>query len=180
MSDYSDFTKLVLARMESNPEEYEANGRWDSLVRGLEEYARSETDGRYAKTLWALEHQEIEVLLTKYRRMYLDRLHKDMLKNIVSGDDKESYDIARDRAYKTGLGRAIPQTKQQVMGEINHAFDREYASGLTDSNAIYNTGVKGEGTPVNRYSLNASQLAICKKMGMDPGEYARQLGKHGL
>ena len=128
-SDYSEFTKLVLARMETNPDEFAANSRWDNLVRGLEEYARGDTDGRYVKTLWPLEHQEIEVLLSKYRRMYLDRLHKEMLKNIVSGNDLGP---SPEQTYQAGVGKqgrviTTAAMKQQTLEMLNESFDDSFA-----------------------------------------------------
>lgn len=104
--ELSDFTKLVLARMVSNPDEFEPNSRWDNLVRGLEEYARGDTEGRYVKTLWALEPIEIDTLLDKYRRVYLARLHKQMLKNIVSGNDLGP---SPEQTYQAGIGKQASQ-----------------------------------------------------------------------
>jgi hypothetical protein len=82
--------------------------------------------------------------------------------------------------------------QQQAMTTLNKAFDDVYAIGASDPRAVFgNAAVKGEGQPVdydhntmtykavNRYSLNATQLELCKRVGMDPGEYARQLEKHG-
>lgn len=203
-SDYSDFTKLVLARMESNPEEFESNGRWDNLVRGLEEYARGETNERYAKTLWALEHQEIEVLLAKYRRVYLDRLHKQMLKNIVSGNDLGP---SPEQTFQAGLGKQASQgvlrgtspgtvlttsaMQQQTLAMLNKSFDdvydaNRYTTGMTDTRALYGAVVKGEGQaipdPNADYKYVAKEqraTAKLKKVLISPAD-VRIAGKLGM
>lgn len=180
MDDYSDFTKLVLARMESNPEEFEATGRWDNLVRGLEEYARSETDGRYAKTLWALEHQEIEVLLAKYRRMYLDRLHKELLKNIVSGNDKRDM---LGTAFPSGLVKQQGQHPGAILttGHISDSNSYAFAgSSITDHTDSFSYApVKGEGQQVKfaeppkpkKILITPTDVRMSARFGMTVEDY---------
>lgn len=152
MSEFSDFTKLVLDRMETNPDEFEAGGRWDTLVRGLEARAIGDFENRYAKTLWALEPLEIEAIMAKYRKLYLARIHKDMLRNIVSGADKAQrsgqYTLPNDINPLTGgimRGNGSLTTtamQQSVLTQLNHEFDKAYTDAL--SNAV----VKGEGATV--------------------------------
>lgn len=189
MSEFSDFTKLVLARLETNPDEFQLGGRWDTLVRGIEAYVRDDKDDRYYRTLWPLDDPEIHVIVAAYRKAYLARLHKDMLKNIVSGDDLPKY----AEPIKGTLRGANPSTvltasamQQSTLATLNQSFDDAY-----DVNRMaYGAAVKGEGQPIadsaiadsvtykatNRYSLNSTQLAIAKKLGIDPDEYAKRIG----
>lgn len=184
MSDHSDFTKLVLARLETNPDEFQLGGRWDTLVRGIEAYVRDDKDDRYYRTLWPLDDPEIHVIVAAYRKMYLARLHKDMLKNIVSGDDLPKY----AEPIKGTLRGANPSTvlttsamQQSTLATLNQSFDDAYDANRTAYGAV----VKGEGQPIadsvtykatNRYSLNSTQLTVAKKLGIDPGEYAKRIG----
>ena len=88
MESFSDYTQLVLARMQTNPEEfmhYSPKGRWETLIEALQEVARG---GRYG-ALWALSKEEVDVLLATYRTIYLQDMHKHMLEQIVSGDALE-------------------------------------------------------------------------------------------
>jgi hypothetical protein len=176
MSDLSDFTKLVLARLETNPDEFQLGGRWDTLVRGIEAYVRGDEDDRYYRTLWPLDDPERDVIVAAYRKAYLARLHKDMLKNIVSGDDL--HHTKSQYVYDTDVKIAPLTGSATYSNTIKSAF----ADAMTLGTAV----VKGEGgqigpSPlVNRYSLNAAQLAVCKKLGMDPGQYAQQIEKYGL
>jgi hypothetical protein len=183
--ELSDFTKLVLARLETNPDEFQLGGRWDTLVRGLEAYAIDETENRYHRTLWPLTDHERTTILEAYRKAYLARLHKDMLKNIVSGDDLPKT-LDPSKVVIRGTSPTTLMTPASIantaLGVLQKEFDKSYNDAF--SNAI----VKGEGQavmpdsntaytykPTNRYSLNSSQLAVAKRLGVDPGDYARQL-----
>ena len=163
MSEFSDFTKLVLDRMETNPDEFEAGARWDTLVRGLEARAVGDFENRYAKTLWPLEPLEIEAIMAKYRKLYLARIHKDMLRNIVSGADKER------TAYRYGSNDVNPLTggiirgngpltttaiANQALGVLGKEFDKAYTDGI--SNAFSNAIVKGEGAMVTMSNTTGS------------------------
>lgn len=165
MSEFSDFTKLVLDRMETNPKEFEANNRWDTLVRALEARAIGDFENRYAKTLWALEPLEIEAIMAKYRKLYLDRIHKEMLKNIVSGEDlnRGQYTLSGDIGPLTGgvlRGNAVPSTWADAVPKME---------GAQITATAYNP------PQTSKYTLTKSQAIIADKMGIDPWEYAKRL-----
>jgi hypothetical protein len=186
MAEFSDFTKLVLDRMETNPDEFEAGNRWDTLVRALEARAIGDFENRYAKTLWPLEPLEIEAIMSKYRKLYLARIHKDMLRNIVSGADKERTQYAYDSntpitgSIMRGNGALTANTmKTATLGMVNQAFDDAYS----DTIAYGTAAVKMEGAQVpmsntagpkvSRYMLSPTQVAIAKRHGIPLSEYAR-------
>jgi hypothetical protein len=184
MAEFSDFTKLVLARMESNPEEFctlhmTGYSRWQGLTRGLEALARGDTHAKDFGVLWPLTDEERAALLESYRKLYLNELHRDMLKNIVSGADKPqidpntyTYSNGNDinpikgsvlRASTTNTLLSSPQITAQVQGILEKEFDRAYA--------------KAEGTKVQRFTINPAQVAVAKKMGISPAEYWAELQK---
>lgn len=201
MTDFSDFTKLVLDRMETNPDEFvQINGnytRWQGLINGLEELARNDTDGRFIKTLWPLSDEERAALLEQYRKIYLAALHKDMLKNIVSGNDKEhrTYQYTGGGLHlSSSLSNDINPLKGQTLrgnttpltatGITNHAlgvmeasFDESYTN-----TAFGNAIPKVEGAPVKaKYqtvTLTPTQIELAKRFGISPTEYARRLAEH--
>ena len=165
MSEFSDFTKLVLDRMETNPDEFEANARWDTLVRALEARAIGQVEDRYARTLWALEPLELEAIMAKYRKLYLARIHKDMLKNIVSGADKERstqytlYDTTPSPLVGQTLRGSSPSTvltttamKSTTLNTLNQAFDDAYKDALTK------TVVTGEGATAEYAATRLRQI----------------------
>lgn len=187
MSEYSEFTKLVLARMSSNPDEFEPNARWDNLVRGLEEYARGDTEGRYVKTLWALEPIEIDVLLDKYRRMYLDRLHKQMLKNIVSGNDLGP---TIEQTYQAGIGKqgsqgALRGTSPSTL-VTDHIYDANryaFSNGASITASVTPTSTltlgdtsltENDVKKLKKILVTPSDHVIAKKMGMTVQEYIKR------
>jgi len=186
-TELSDFTKLVLARLETNPDEFQLGGRWDTLVRGIEAYVRGDQEDRYYRTLWPLDDPE-RLIIAAYRKAYLARLHKDMLKNIVSGDDLKTNDIRYSNDTNPLKPRgAVPLTtsamQQATLSTLQDSFNDAF------SNAI----VKGEGQAVapmadtntaytyksaNRYVLNRSQVEIARKLGISPTEYAKLIEAH--
>lgn len=186
-TELSDFTKLVLARLETNPDEFQLNGRWDTLVRGLEAVAADDTESRYIRTLWPLTDHERSVMLEAYREAYLARLHKDMLKNIVSGDDLKTNDIRYSNDTNPIKGSVLRGNSPSTVLTTS-AMKQATLSTLQDSfnDAFSNAIVKGEGQavvpdqntaytykPMNRYVLNRSQVEIARKLNMSPTEYAR-------
>jgi len=88
-----DFVKLVLNRMDSNPDEFEHYGRWNSLCESLERCAGAyngvnTVSGRNA--LWAYDQFEIDLMLAKYREIYRDREYKSMLRNLLVGAEPKA------------------------------------------------------------------------------------------
>jgi hypothetical protein len=120
-NNYSEFTELVLARMESNPEEFAEDGRWSTLTRGLRELASGKPD-RYADTLWALNGTELAVLITAYKRIYIEDMHKQMLKSILMGE------------FRTGVDFAQGLTAQNT---VKYKATDRYAHGITDPRGLY-------------------------------------------
>ncbi len=188
MAEFSDFTKLVLARMESNPEEfctvYTTGGysRWQGLTRGLEALARNDTHTKDFGVLWPLTDEERAALLESYRKLYLNELHRDMLKNIVSGADKPEIDpntyvykgegMRIDSSGNLGLGTSTAKTLLtssqmgvQARSVLDTEFDRAYAK------------IEGAQVPVKsklqRFILNPTQVATAQKLGIPIEEYAR-------
>jgi hypothetical protein len=198
MAEFSDFTKLVLARMESNPEEFctlhmTGYSRWQGLTRGLEALARGDTHAKDFGVLWPLTDEERAALLESYRKLYLNELHRDMLRNIVSGDDKQAYTtgtLSNDiNPLKGGVLRSstvatTASLAKQAQAVLEKEFDKQYAIGASDPRAVFgNVAVKGEGQPVKydakyqRATLNSTQVAVAKKMGISPAEYWAELQK---
>lgn len=191
MSEISDFTKLVLDRMETNPDEFVHIGgnytRWQGLVQGLEELARNETDGRFIKVLWPLTDEERGMLLEKYRKIYLAELHKDMLKNIVSGADKEAprtYSYSNDtnplkgQVLRAGNGGLITAAdmRAQTLGLVNESFATTAVKMEGAQVPMSNTAYTGPAKA--KFTLTKSQHIIAKEMGISPYEYAQRLAKY--
>jgi hypothetical protein len=112
MNEPCDFVKLVLQRMDSNPEEFEHYGRWNSLCESLERYAGAyegvnTVSGRNA--LWAYDPFEIDLMLAKYREIYRGREYKSMLKNLLVGAEPKAEGVLVASKYQN-------ITPQQLVG----------------------------------------------------------------
>ena len=125
--------------------------------------------------------------MAKYRKLYLARIHKDMLRNIVSGADKErtqyTYDTTTPLVGQTMRGNSVLTTsamKSATLSTLGQEFDKAYTDAFT--NAI----VKGEGATVtmsntsaspklSKYVLNRTQVEMAQKMGMTPWEFAKKI-----
>lgn len=192
MSDLSDFTKLVLARLETNPDEFQLNGRWDTLVRGIEAYVRGDEDDRYYRTLWPLDDPERDVIVAAYRKAYLARLHKDMLKNIVSGDDLPKYPepvkggVLRGSNPSTVLTTSAMQ--QQTLAVLQKEFDKSYNDAFTgavvkgegqailDTNTAYRYVAKEQraAPKLKKILITPADVRIAGKLGMTVEDYIKR------
>ena len=124
MNEPCDFVKLVLNRMDSNPEEFERYGRWDSLCESLERYAGAYDDKNTVSgrsVLWAYDKFEIDLMLAKYRELYRDREYKNMLKNLLVGAEPKTGFLMRDA--KLGYQGITPQqlfANTTTTGPVGH------------------------------------------------------------
>jgi len=185
--ELSDFTKLVLARLETNPDEFQLGGRWDTLVRGIEAHAIDDTESRYLRTLWPLTDHERATILEAYRKAYLARLHKDMLKNIMSGDDLGP---TVEQTYQAGLGK---QASQGVLRGASpstlisdHIYDANRYAFASDSSITANVAAtstlqlgdtkltEGDVKKLKKILVTHTDHAMAKKMGMDVFEYIKR------
>jgi hypothetical protein len=95
-TEMSDFAKLVLERMDTNPEEFivgDPKHRWGTLVSGIIDLATGETETSGARSLWALEPHEREALTARYKLIYLESQKRAFLKNILGGDENQGKKI---------------------------------------------------------------------------------------
>lgn len=131
MNEPCDFVKLVLQRMDSNPDEFEHYGRWNSLCESLERYAGAydgvnTVSGR--NVLWAYDQFEIDLMLAKYREIYRAREYKAMLKNLLVGIEPK----AEGALIRSSLG--------QQQYTLNTAADSQrYATGTVRTGLLSNS-----------------------------------------
>jgi hypothetical protein len=138
MNEPCDFVKLVLQRMDSNPDEFEHYGRWNSLCEGLERYAGAYTGNRPIpdrNVMWAYEQFEVDLMVAKYREIYRAREYKSMLKSILAGPEPKAewgstepgpqYARNTATALRGGLiSNAVLQ--QTATAQLNASFDEAY------------------------------------------------------
>jgi hypothetical protein len=121
-----DFVKLVLQRMDSNPEEFEHYGRWNSLCEALERYAGAYVGNRPVPdrdVMWAYDQFEVDLMLAKYRKIYRDREYKNMLKNLLVGAEPKAEGLRVASKYQN-------ITPQQLVGNTPTNLATALGSGL--------------------------------------------------
>ena len=122
-TELSDFVKLVLERMDTFPEEFidgDPKHRWGALSRGIVDLVMGETGSSSARSLWALEPHELEVLTIKYKAIYLESQKRAFLKNILSGDQTKP-----KRANVVPRG-ATPLTAADITRESLAILEKEW------------------------------------------------------
>lgn len=97
MGKHCEAVELLLARMDSNPEEFTENGRWEGLIIKYRPY---------------LPVQDRTAMEDKINSLRLDVFHKDVMKQLLA---EPSEDAAVDRGYyqstiPTGTATTIPLT----------------------------------------------------------------------
>jgi hypothetical protein len=137
-----DFVKLVLQRMDSNPEEFEHYGRWNSLCEALERCAGAYVENRPLPdrhVLWAYDQFEIDLMLAKYRKIYRDREYKNMLKNLLVGAEPKAEGLRVASKYQN-------ITPQQLVGNTPTNLATALGSGLqyADNTATISTGLNAQ------------------------------------
>ena len=104
MSEPHEVVKLLLARMESHPEEFRvADGpfhdRWYDHVNGINAYG-NEAD----KT----------AIAAKLRDIRLDEIHERVMDEMLNGEDRRRRE-AEENDYERNLLKALQHTKQQQL-----------------------------------------------------------------
>lgn len=97
MGKHCEAVELLLARMDSNPEEFTEHGRWEKLI------------AKYRLHLSATDRLALE---DKINALWLDVFHKDVMKELLA---EPSEDAAIDRGYyqstiPTSAAVAVPRT----------------------------------------------------------------------
>lgn len=144
MGKHCEAVELLLARMDSNPEEFGDNGRWEGLII------------KYRSYLSATDRLAME---DKINALRLDSFHKDVMSKLLAEPHE---DAAVDPSFYQGtrpgtqvIGTTVPTTA--VSPYIN-----------TYQNTLSNTGV---GSALTNTSSNLSQQNI-KEIAHALGMYA--------
>jgi hypothetical protein len=98
MTEEKSFVDLVLERMDTNPEEFiegTEKFRWSTLLHAIRthvnitsEYLTRETmSSTRSMVEWALDKEEMDAIVTKYREVYRTHLKKDYLRHILAGTE---------------------------------------------------------------------------------------------
>ena len=134
-TEMCDFVKLVLDRMDTNPEEFidgDPKHRWGTLTRGIIDRSVGEADTSSSRSLWALELHELQAITTKYKAIYLESQKRAFLKNILSGDENQGKKLNITK-------RATPMTAPEITKHALQIMEDEW--GKSWSNSTLGTGM---------------------------------------
>lgn len=134
-TEMCEFVKLVLDRMDTNPEEFiegDTKHRWGTLVRGIVDLAIGETESSGARSLWALEPHELQAITTKYKALYLESQKRAFLKNILGADENQGKKLNITK-------RATPMTAPDITRHALQIMEDEW--GKSWSNSTLGTGM---------------------------------------
>jgi hypothetical protein len=127
MSEPHDVVKLLLARMESHPEEFKSHAdRWDRVL------------------LEVLEHgneAEIAAIHASVRNIRLGEAHEDMMDELCNGEERRRKH-AEDTEYERNLSKSLVLTKQQQLTIANGGTGATTARYPTSTD-MENNGVMG-------------------------------------
>lgn len=100
MTEEKSFVDLVLERMDTNPEEFiegTEKFRWSTLLHAIRTHVNTASDYLTRETMsstrsmleWALDKEEMNAIVAKYREVYRTHLKKDYLRHILAGAEAE-------------------------------------------------------------------------------------------
>jgi hypothetical protein len=102
MTGEKSFVDLVLERMDTNPEEFiegTEKFRWSTLLSAIRTQVNISSDYISRETMpstrsmleWALDKEEMDAIVAKYREVYRTHLKKDYLRHILAGKETDYY-----------------------------------------------------------------------------------------
>lgn len=136
-TEMCDFVKLVLDRMDTNPQEFiegDPTHRWGTLVRGIVDWVVGETDTSSARSLWALEPHELAAITTKYKALYLESQKRAFLKNILGADENQGKKLT---ITKRSSVMSAPDITRHALQIMEDEWSKQYTTGYTDTRALY-------------------------------------------
>lgn len=164
-TELSDFVKLVLDRMETNPEEFiegDPKHRWGTLVKGIVDWVMGETDTSSARSLWALEPHELQAITTKYKAIYLESQKRAFLKNILGGEQ-----VKQKKVNVVPRG-ATPLTSADISRQALQIMEDEWGK-------AWNNAALGQNTlRVDNGGIGASYTDARALYGTDNAESQRR------
>ena len=151
-TELSDFVKLVLDRMDTNPEEFidgDPKHRWGTLTRGIIDRSVGEADTSSSRSLWALEPHELAAITTKYKALYLESQKRAFLKNILSGEEAKSKRV-------NVVPRATPMSAPDITRHALQIMEDEWGKAWNNSTPGQNALLGANTLRVDNGGIGAS------------------------
>lgn len=118
-----DGVKMLLERMQTNPDDFGYGGTMQGYSNTMEDILRNPKDHQ---PLWFLSDVEKKALIDAYKGMHKTRFTAGVVQSILSPEPQ--YDINMDRPYQKPSKIIAPASMVKQAREIlNKEFDKEYA-----------------------------------------------------
>jgi hypothetical protein len=118
-----DGVKMLIERMQNNPEDFEYGGKLHGYRNTMEEVLRYPPS---EQPMWFLSEAEKKALIKAYTDMHKQVFTSGVVQAILAPEP--DYDINMDRPYRN---RSSIITPQKIMTDslaiLNDEFDKEYA-----------------------------------------------------
>jgi hypothetical protein len=115
--------KMLLDRMQNNPEDFDYEGRLYGYRNTMEEVLRHPPADQ---PMWYLNQTEIKALIDGYTAMHKQKFTAQVVHDILR--PAPEYDINMDRPYQKPSKMVVPQNMLAAANKlINEEFEKEYA-----------------------------------------------------
>jgi hypothetical protein len=115
--------KMLLDRMQNNPEDFDYEGRLYGYRNTMEEVLRHPPADQ---PMWYLNQTEIKALIDGYTAMHKQKFTAQVVHDILRPPPE--YDINMDRPYQKPSTMVVPQNMLAAANKlINEEFEKEYA-----------------------------------------------------
>jgi len=153
---FSEYTKLMLARMEDTPEEFTGDhygGRWAAFEGAMV----SILNGERAMYFSAFPAEEVGALIVKYKKIVQHQMFKQAIRTILEGEKIST----QEHKYIIKNSNTIikPNTiANQGTLTLNHLFNQSYNNLFNETyNNLTPTDVQGSGETIS-YGLASQAL----------------------
>jgi hypothetical protein len=115
--------KMLLDRMQNNPEDFDYEGRLYGYRNTMEEVLRHPPADQ---PMWYLNQTEIKALIDGYTAMHKQKFTAQVVHDILKPPPE--YDINMDRPYQKPSTMVVPQNMLAAADKLIRAeFEKEYA-----------------------------------------------------
>jgi hypothetical protein len=137
MTEEKSFVDLVLERMDTNPEEFiegTEKFRWSTLLSAIRTHVNISSDYLTRETVsstrsmleWAIDKEEMDAIVAKYREVYRTHLKKDYLRHILAGKETDYY-------YKNTGASQILKVSKTLGPQQGYAINKASNSIITSA-----------------------------------------------
>lgn len=121
-----DGVRMLLDRMQNNPEDFEYAGKLLGYGNTMEEVLRNPPAHH---PLWYLNETEINALIDGYKGMHKQKFTAGVVQAILAPEPE--YDFNMDRPYKSPSKIIAPQSMiKEAQKLLEEEFEKEYAKNI--------------------------------------------------